>query len=440
MTIQRKILCIISSIFALVLFLGNLPLFAAHEAHVINVKATIKMPVWKILVTKVYYDVDSEHGFEGVGGSDCNEWVEIYNSNEWDINLKEWQICDNQTCVVISDDDLFLPAGGFAVISRNQSTWDYWTIPGDVLKIALENAGNFYLANTGDRVILKNNNGIEVDAMSYGNDTYAFNPSCPCVDEGHMLGRVPLDPGPGFEDTDTSADWRDYALPSVVVTYPSVNTVWNPGYHTIRWTAVNPNGPDSDLDITILYIRDTNRNGRIDPYDAVSTIYHGANTGSYTGYFGFYGYLWFKVIAVGPENFMINDYDMSGRVYDPPASEDEDYEPEYPETEELEENLVGNVEDVAEDIHNGVWQEMTEESVNLEETNEIIDNETGETQENEILEQNELDYEILSNENSSSSGEVNREEQNTNLEIGGENEDYNTEAEINNEAGENDMN
>ena len=75
--------------------------------------------------------------------------------------------------------------------------------------VSLEQAIGNGLANGGDRVILKDANGADVDALSYGTDTTYFNVQRSTNLEGHSLARVP----PAV-DTDTAADWSDQYPPN----------------------------------------------------------------------------------------------------------------------------------------------------------------------------------------------------------------------------------
>lgn len=199
-------------------------------------------------INKVYYDVDAGHGEEYY-----NEWVEIYNPTDTPINISGWIIGDNGSEDIIPDSGS-VPAHGFAVITGSGATWGYWNIPAEVIKIALPDGklGNG-LANDGDRVIIKKPGGEEVDAMSYGGDTYAFNPACPDIAEGHILGRQPN----GY-DTNQASDWKDFALPSVTVIIPNGGELWwIGGTYAIEWTAVNHNGGGNDLTVDIYYSADS---------------------------------------------------------------------------------------------------------------------------------------------------------------------------------------
>jgi len=268
-------------------------------------------------INKVYYNVDGEHGSEP-----ANEWIEIYNPLDTPVDISGWKVCDNTSCDAIPTSDS-IPAKGFAIITGSNTTWNYWNISNDIVKIVLADGeiGNG-LANNGDRVILKMPDGTEDDAMSYGTDSYAFNPPCPDVAEGHILARVPT----GF-DTNTASDWKDLGLPEVTVTYPNGSTWHCNANYNLKWTATNPNGDkdNNKLTIDIIYITDNDKNGKISPGDKTFLIADDiSNSGSYTwkidfskGYC-FLGYVWIKVIATGPENFMVNNFGISNKVFEPP--------------------------------------------------------------------------------------------------------------------------
>lgn len=264
-------------------------------------------------INKVYYDVDDEHGSEL-----DNEWVEIYNPMNKTVDVSGWKICDNDSCVILPVVDP-LESHKFAVITSDSTTWDYWEIPDDVIKVELGSLIGDGLDNDGDRVILKNLEDIEVDAMSWETDTYAFDPACPDVDEGHMLGRNPT----GY-DTDTAGDWKDYALPTAHVDYPNGGEVWYVGRtHTMRWTATNPSGNDADLIIDLYYSADSGATW--------ATVVKGTeNDKSYDwriplfvgDYFIPSSRARIKVVATNPENFMVSAWDMSDEDFCPPIDFD----------------------------------------------------------------------------------------------------------------------
>ena len=259
-------------------------------------------PEEMLKINKVYYDVDSEHGEEG-----DNEWVEIYNPNNMAVDISNWNIKDNNQNDVIPASDP-IPAHGFAVITGQSSTWDYWEIPDEVVKIVLDSYIGNGLSNISDRVILMTPDTSIVDMMSYGGDTFAFDPSCPDVDEGHMLARVPT----GY-DTDTAADWQDLAPPGVELTYPVGGEIWWVGHHyDITWNATNPNGDDNEIGIDLYYSADSGSTW-------ANIVQDTANDGVFNwrvplhinGYYVPSDQARIKVVAIGPENFMVQDQDES---------------------------------------------------------------------------------------------------------------------------------
>lgn len=157
------------------------------------------------LIIEVYYDVAPEKGKEGE-----NEWLKIFNPSAETVELAGWQICDNHSCQSLPP--VSLTAGGLAIITGQATTWDYWIIADEAIKITLAGKIGNGLANDGDRVVLKNAQKEEVDAMSYGTDTNVFDPSCPDVNEGHSLKREPFD-----QDTNQASDFVDNPLPSLAI-------------------------------------------------------------------------------------------------------------------------------------------------------------------------------------------------------------------------------
>ena len=158
----------------------------------------------KIVINEVYYDVSPDKGTEP-----GDEWLELYNSEDYSVTLKDWTIGDNTTTRTIFANKS-IPAHGFALISKDHSTWSlYWTVPAGVEIIELgQNIGNG-LSNSGDRLILKDKDGNIIDQMSYGTDNSLLNPPCPDVAEGHSLERSPVG-----KDTDVALDFIDQANPT----------------------------------------------------------------------------------------------------------------------------------------------------------------------------------------------------------------------------------
>jgi LPXTG-motif cell wall-anchored protein len=133
------------------------------------------------------------------------EWLELFNRSEATVALVGWTISDNFGTGLIPS--LNLPPGGFALVTANQTA-----IPANFAGLAVVLAdgriGNG-LANSGDRLVLRDGTGKVIDALSYGDDTSILNPACPTVARGHSLERRPA----GL-DSDQASDFADNAQPS----------------------------------------------------------------------------------------------------------------------------------------------------------------------------------------------------------------------------------
>jgi len=210
----------------------------AHEAHVIGVTATIEAGPYCgdgnldpgeqcddgnredgdgcsaiceeepdescMKINEVYDDPDCEHGDAD------DEWIELYNACEHQVNLKDWYLKNNNSEEVIHDNYIIDPKQ-FVIIAANASTWNKWPlIPSHAVKIALGGTIMFnHLNNDGDRVFLYDKNDNEIDAVSWGSDVSAFTPSVSNVPKGNSIAREPK----GY-DTDTAADWVELDSPN----------------------------------------------------------------------------------------------------------------------------------------------------------------------------------------------------------------------------------
>jgi len=138
-----------------------------------------------------------------------DEWIEIYNPTDHKISLKNWKLVDNSGAETIIHTDKKVPAGGFALISKDADTWKFWNENPAALKVELGQQIGDGFDNSGDHLILKNPSGQVIDSLSYGADTSVFNPSIPLVPLGSSFERKT----PGF-DTDTAFDFVTRTLPT----------------------------------------------------------------------------------------------------------------------------------------------------------------------------------------------------------------------------------
>lgn len=159
-----------------------------------------------VVVSEVFYDVDPAHGVNS--GNSNNEWIELYNGTGEAVNLSGWKLADNNSSDVLPEGTMLSP-GEFLIVTATSTTAGFWNIPQDVQIIVLgEQIGNG-LAAGGDVVTLLNAEDIAVDAVSYGTNTTAFNPSVLGAAQGHSIERAALQ-----ADSDTAADWEDRVNPT----------------------------------------------------------------------------------------------------------------------------------------------------------------------------------------------------------------------------------
>jgi hypothetical protein len=144
----------------------------------------------------------------GAGSDDAaREWVELYNAGAESVELGGWSLADNVAADTLPS--LVLAPGAYAVVAASPDfQQQYPAFQGALLVLADGRIGNG-LANEGDRLLLLDEEGRPVDALSYGTDREFFDPPAPAVPPGHSLERFPSD-----RDTDTAADFRDNARPS----------------------------------------------------------------------------------------------------------------------------------------------------------------------------------------------------------------------------------
>jgi len=143
-------------------------------------------------------------------GNDADwEWFELYNNATTPVSLNDWTISDNAASDTLPR--LVVPAHSYAVVAATPAFYENYPNFSGLIVFLNGSIGNG-LANSGDRLILRDNTGATVDALSYGNDTSIFNcAGYPChgIAPGHALEREP----PGY-DTDNPADFVDRYPPS----------------------------------------------------------------------------------------------------------------------------------------------------------------------------------------------------------------------------------
>lgn len=145
----------------------------------------------RVVINEVYYRTDND-----------NQWVELHNPADWDEHLKNWYLTDDSNNKSILP-DVVIKAHGYKLLSKSGSVWNLWNENEDATKIEFGTIFGNGLDGSGDHLILHNQNSIEMDRMSWGDDLN------PVVGSGSSTERI----NPGF-DTDTFSDWHEQNPPT----------------------------------------------------------------------------------------------------------------------------------------------------------------------------------------------------------------------------------
>lgn len=132
-----------------------------------------------VKITELYPDPE-------VTGRDTSfEWVELCSTQSLPLDLTAWILEDNAEADRVPP--LTLAPFGCAIVAASALA----QLPDGVPRINLSDGsiGNG-LANTGDRLRLKDAAGQLIDALSWGTDRSVYDPSCPVAHAGKSLGRV----------------------------------------------------------------------------------------------------------------------------------------------------------------------------------------------------------------------------------------------------------
>ncbi len=176
------------------------------------------------------------------------EWIEILNRSNKLINFKNYQIADSRDTITVSTEDLFITPGSFAVIAKDSTINNYFSIPSHLIIHSFS-----ALNNTGDIIILLDSLNRVIDSLEYssgwgGNDGISLeriDSESPSTDPENWLASVSRNHGtPGFINSVTPKDFDisvEDIIPSPV--YPSFGNdvllnikVKNPGYNAADYS------------------------------------------------------------------------------------------------------------------------------------------------------------------------------------------------------------
>ncbi len=114
----------------------------------------------QVVITEIMYDLPKDSGADG-----GREWVEILNQGSTSLDLSDWRFYEagvNHKLKLFQGDSI-LPSGELAIIADNPE------------KFLIDNAGfsgtifdsSFSLKNTGESIILRNADLVDVDSVTY---------------------------------------------------------------------------------------------------------------------------------------------------------------------------------------------------------------------------------------------------------------------------------
>jgi len=134
----------------------------------------------QIVINEIYYWPDEAHS-QPEGNEEEFEWLELYNLENFEVSLKDWQISKPlalppQTLTIHAN--VKIPPKGFLLISRNASIWPrFWGLnPSQINLLTLGANIKSELDNFGESLLLKDNNGNQIDRIDYkgGQKGYSF--------------------------------------------------------------------------------------------------------------------------------------------------------------------------------------------------------------------------------------------------------------------------
>ena len=175
-------------------------------------------PETRLVFSEVLYDTsDAEPD---------GEWVEFYNVGDRRIDLSDYKFGDEESLggregmlrfpvgtIVEIKQTIIVASEAITFEARYGQPPDFEMRESDpavpnMLKYTAWAGGNVSLDNNGDELLLLNEDNEVVDALSYGDSTFFFDPPAEKAKEGQSLARNPVN-----QDSDTAADWIVQATP-----------------------------------------------------------------------------------------------------------------------------------------------------------------------------------------------------------------------------------
>ncbi len=171
-----------------------------------------------VLITEIQYDA--------IGVEPDQEWIELYNPGDLPYLLTNVWLGDEETLggtegMFRFQNGTLLNAKQIMVIANRASAFvqiygrapDFELVASDagvpdLIKDKHWASGNIELTNDSDEVLLRDDSGVVIDGVSWGNNSL-MNPPAPRVASGHSLERRPA-----FIDSNKAIDWKDQPFPN----------------------------------------------------------------------------------------------------------------------------------------------------------------------------------------------------------------------------------
>ncbi|RZN14106.1 MAG: hypothetical protein EF812_06270 [Methanosarcinales archaeon] len=197
------------------------------------------------IITEIYYDTYLK-------GDTSGEFIRIHNPTESSINIVGWQITDLKSVITFptwtnidAGCNLYIAYNATAFYEEMLQKADFEYGEDSDITPDMAKSGSLKLANAGDEVILKDNEGKIIDVVVYGNSYYAstgwIGGPVKSVNPGVIMERDKNETTGQYEDTNTSADWDDYRVYVVCQSHFSYETFGFNGNVTVFTS------PDSSL-------------------------------------------------------------------------------------------------------------------------------------------------------------------------------------------------
>ena len=176
--------------------------------------------VLAVKINQIFYDTP---------GTDADEeWIEIYNPNNFDIDISDYKMGDEEEKgqsegMYKFPPDTIIKKKSFIVIAQKATVFNsmYGFYPSfeleettadidNMIKYSSYSSGKISLTNTADEVLLLDDNGTAIDIVIYGTSTFDNLSAAKGVSGGHSIKRDP----DGYDTDNSTIDFIDQIVPN----------------------------------------------------------------------------------------------------------------------------------------------------------------------------------------------------------------------------------